>query len=108
MPNVPDQYMNCFIRGFFDGDGWIMLDKNNTIKELGFCTASKKFITALNNVIHKFTNIPLRNVHEKKDSTIVISYSSSNALKLCEWMYKDSTLHLDRKYNKYKTAVELL
>lgn len=106
-PKIPSKYLSHFVRGYFDGDGWICFNKNNNnIREIGICSASEKFIAELNRVICANTNVNIREHRYKKDSTFNINYYYKDALEICHWLYKDSTIHLDRKYNKYQRVLE--
>jgi intein-encoded DNA endonuclease-like protein len=97
-----------FIRGFFDGEGSIGSYTRDEVS-VSFASGSKDFLSQLSVIINKFCNVGIKNIiWGKAAGAYYLTYHTHQALKLCEWMYKDSTLHLDRKYNKYKTAAELL
>ena len=62
MPIIPPQYLPAFIRGYFDGDGCVFIEKGRTkdgrkeiIKRLRiiFTSGSKKFLEQLSNEIAK-------------------------------------------------------
>jgi hypothetical protein len=89
-----------FIRGFYDGNGNVGINKNPNIQivsTLSFCESIKKIVydilsvesyvyidKALNPVIRRFK------IRRKKDM-----------LKFLDWIYQDSTIHIQRKYEKY-------
>lgn len=81
-----------FIRGFFDGDGHIMkkLD-NHGIPECGFTTNSQDMRMG----IYKKANIR-GCVGDSR-----VKYSGRKMVAFLDYIYQDSTIHLDRKYNLY-------
>lgn len=104
-PDVPDQYLPHFVRGFFDGDGSIYFNKPNTIK-VSFI-ASKHFIETLQKKLNKFLRIKIGPLH-RNDKMWVCIYYGSDARKLCEWMYKNSKdLYLKRKKYRFERHLML-
>jgi len=104
-PDVPIEYLNHFIRGYFDGDGSICFNKPNVIKVRIF--GSKLFIEKLQAILEDLLSINFNQTH-----TIGNLYScecyGDNARKLCRWMYKDSEdLYLQRKWNRFDNHLKL-
>lgn len=108
-PILEDKYMSHFIRGYFDGDGCICESKRkrhiNTIK-CDFTCGCEKFILQLrkylftvgiNSYIIKEDNKPYR----------LVVGGLNNCNNFLNYIYKDATIYLDRKYKKkeelYKT-----
>lgn len=90
-----------FIRGYFDGDGSITYcNKDHTIPEFQLLGTSQ----FLNEVKH-YLNIPevtLNILHPEKQSiTKYIQTTGKKALYLFDLLYNNSTIYLDRKYEKY-------
>jgi len=95
---VPKKLMSHYIRGYNDGDGSIFITNNNiNISILG----TKEFLEAL--VLE--TSLPKRNLYKnRKDSKSncwFFQYSGKNALLFIDYLYKDSSVFLERKYAKY-------
>lgn len=104
-PDVPDEYLSHFVRGFFDGDGSIHFNKPNTIK-VSFI-ASKHFIETLQGKLSKFLGVKIGPLQRNFKMWICIYYSN-DARKLCEWMYKNTKdLYLKRKKDRYLNHIEL-
>jgi intein/homing endonuclease len=88
-----------FIRGYFDGDGCITYkDKEHTtvcISVLG----TSEFL----NELQKNANISykLSNNNKKSDITKKFNIVGHPALDFLDYIYKDATIYLDRKYQKY-------
>lgn len=89
-----------FIRGYFDGDGCITYHKYlKTVSIEVSIIGTKDFL----NKIIKITKIPATLYHDKRhsDETYSIEYSKDNGTKLINLLYDNSTIYLDRKYEKY-------
>ena len=107
---IPFDMLKHYIRGYFDGDGSIceaFSNKNSTTATLyaTFCSGSEEFIYDL----FEFLKIELAlggSVERFKDSVkFQIKYNTNDAKTLLTWMYKDSTVYLDRKYQLYDRIV---
>ena len=89
-----------FIRGYFDGDGCISQHVN--VKSVTPCVTILGTKDFLNKII-KYTKIPAKFRRDKRHSSEVYSlnYSKENSIKLINYLYNNSTISLERKYNKY-------
>lgn len=100
-------YMECnhFVRGFTDGDGCITYNpKKQDYGTISWSCASLPFLTGLQMFFHNQLATPINKiqVRKKKREYYVLKYRKRDAIKICEWMYKDSEgLRLERKFNKY-------
>ena len=103
---IPKNKLNHFVRGYFDGDGCIT--DINGYPSINFSSGSKLILNQLIDIFKNDLNISLQTEGKQpKIHGIQVHYSCSNAMKILEWMYKDSTYltRLDRKYNKYLSYV---
>jgi len=115
-PTVPQEYLPDFIRGYFDGDGSVSILKDNNNLETDFTSGSKelayKLLEAIESSIkgiHGIIYIKVRKKGEKlfdytrpKDSIYYSTrFSNNNSILLRDFMYRDSSLKLLRKYNKF-------
>lgn len=109
-PNIPDKYLNHFIRGFFDGDGSIYLKKyrsrhGNPVINLNssFASSVESWLTLnkLSEILHNKIDTNIRNISTFIDEDDAggskLSYGQYDTMLLCEWMYKDSTIFMERK-----------
>lgn len=97
---MPDHLQKHFIRGYYDGDGGIHFNERNNaqIKII----SSLDFITSLKNITTKKLNIHwLLRKHEESDVYTIYFSGNRQARKFLDWLYKDSNIYLDRKYNLY-------
>lgn len=109
--HMPKLMYKHFIRGYFDGDGSIcetFSNVNSITKSLyaTFCSGSPDFITYLYDYLGKEVLLDghLQDFRPKSEKH-QIKYNTNDAKKLLSWMYKDSIIYLDRKYNLYNTIV---
>lgn len=99
-----------FIRGYFDGDGsWTIRNPNEINKQskinIGFdIIGTEHFITNVQRILHANIILPPNKI-EKKKNIYRLRYSSNRLSSLIgDWMYRDATIYLDRKYERYKLA----
>lgn len=103
-PNVPDEYLSDFVRGYFDGDGSIYYCKQNKSYISEFTSGSNDFMKGLYCVLRK--NIPnlgggLYTMSPKEYS---LRFSKNDTIRLKKFMYKiplNGKLVLKRKYDLF-------
>ena len=97
---VPNNLLQHFIRGYFDGDGCIYISKDNIIT-CSFCS-TKDFCLDLQLFLKQININSSLNCVKNNNITKTISISGNLQNKrFLNWLYKDSTIYLDRKYQKY-------
>lgn len=105
---IPENLIRHFIRGYIDGDGCIYSSKYQSNLEL---ISTESFCKSISDIIqNKFKIIP--NISIKKDNGINQIYRLRYFKRKCiieilEWLYKDATIYLDRKYQKFQEMVIL-
>lgn len=112
---VPQHLQRHFIRGYFDGDGsiWRSLAKNANIKtySIDFC-GTDNFLSGLMNVLIQ-ENVINREYkfNKRKEEQIVSCFrfgGNSQVKRFCEYIYNDSTIYLQRKYDRYQDLLNVL
>jgi hypothetical protein len=84
-----------FIRGFFDGDGWVYLDQNKRIVA-GLCGQE----CFLNKLQEKLPSMLRKKLYQQKDSIIYdIKWIGNNSIEFLNYIYDNATIYLDRKFN---------
>ena len=99
---INNDLLQHFIRGYFDGDGYLGICKNRgafcIVSTKDFCESLKQiFLTKLNVTSH------IRTRHPERNNNIRMLDISGNRqiLTTLNWLYKNSKIHLKRKNNKY-------
>lgn len=99
---VPEEYIHHYIRGYFDGDGSVFWDKRASRIQSNFVFSSEQLAEDFKIELIKH-EIKVSNVHKKTSSNhcwyFNISYLQTN--KLREFMYRDSSIYMKRKYQKF-------
>ncbi len=104
-PEVSDEYLSHFLRGYFDGDGSIHFNKPNTIKVTFI--ASKDFVIALQEKLNRIIGLKVNKL-QKHFKIYIALYYGDDARKLCEWMYKDcGEFYLRRKRERFNNHLRL-
>lgn len=108
------EIMWTFIRGFFDGDGCIYKDKNRNFIGFNFTSGSKKFLEGLQKFLYEEKIYAYLSEENRKDNKFKHSHTTykltitgmNNAYIFGQKLYKNASIYLDRKKNKYETALE--
>lgn len=93
-----------FIRGYVDGDGCLCTysnhEKTSIRTELNI-VGTQSFLTSINNIFKNKGYIRNKNSKNYENKSFSLSFSDSISRKLSRLLYENSTIYLDRKYNKY-------
>ena len=98
---VPDDMMNHFIRGYFDGDGNITVINNQNsvrgnitiVSSIDFCLRLKEY---LENKLGISTNF------QNKETYGRVQIEKNNHIKVfLDWLYRDANCYMKRKYDDY-------
>jgi|AntAceMinimDraft_18_1070375.scaffolds.fasta_scaffold22457_2 hypothetical protein len=107
--NINEKYFKHIIRGYFDGDGCVWLT-NNTY-HLQF-TGNIDFLYGIENYLLKNLNIKKKDHYSpcnrnRKNNIRALKYGGNQIVtKIFNLLYKDSTIYLKRKYEKFLIAKE--
>lgn len=112
LPNITQDLIKHYIRGYIDGDGWLLdrVADRKTFRlnfTLGFITGNLEFLQTIQIIFNEILDIPnggtIRMYKSKAYPTYGLEYYGNNqVLLLSSWLYQDSTVYLDRKYKQYK------
>lgn len=111
-PDIPDEFIADFVRGYFDGDGSIILTKNryNTYAQVSFTSGSSDFLKALQSRLSKSgIRAHLYKDGRTNNSSFYLRVVKRSEIgKLFRFMYSDlnGVGYLRRKYEKYRTFIE--
>lgn len=117
---MDEELIRHFIRGYFDGDGTIYVDRNFIIYNI--CSINEEFLIQIQNVLSNngiYSSIN-KEVRKGKKIFVVDHYCQdcknmyrlfirrkSELIKFHEFMYDKSNIFMERKYNKYRDNIEL-
>lgn len=104
---IPKKLMSHFLRGYFDGDAYIGINRFNK-PIISVVEAAKDVMFNIKNIIKEELDIDF-NVRYNKRNLYVFSITGEKAKKILEYIYKDSNkeIRLKRKYKKYKEFCRL-
>jgi len=104
-PIIPNNLLNFFLRGYFDGDGCIYVNKNNN-KELKviFTCGSKKFLNKLSTKLQERINTSPKSISKGSDA-YRLSFRKFDSIKILNFIYGDlyKAPFLKRKFQTYRT-----
>lgn len=92
-----------FIRGYFDGDGCIYNSKDPAFSLVG----TEEFLLEVQKIMADEIGLSITKLstrHKERNHNIrTLQYHGKNTcLLIREWLYKDSCIHMNRKYDKFK------
>lgn len=103
LPNLPSKMFHHFVRGFFDGDGSIYwrssksrhgkITKALQTSFTGGCLTNH--IEELRDYLHKNVGLGNKKISGKQRKKLI--YNQYDSMLLCEWMYKNATVFMQRK-----------
>lgn len=96
---VPEHLIHHFMRGYFDGDGCITYNKKQQYIEI---VGSHNFLNDYESIILKILDREHPNKRGRTGNAEIIRYGGNNQVKkIYNFLYKDATIYLERKFNKF-------
>lgn len=111
---LPKKLYRHFIRGYMDGDGGISywVDNNNTGHkkfQINFC-GTTDIIKSISEILEiKFKCCPAISDRypDRDNNNLQMSICGNQVVKhILDWLYKDASIYMNRKYNKYLELLE--
>ena len=112
---VPEHLLKHFIRGYFDGDGYICIStaqkkyiaySSGCLSTTDFCNDLKLLLIGIGIKSGIYTRSQSKNGNGITAALTV--GGRRNCKTFLDWIYTDSTVHLDRKYKKYLDVCDLV
>lgn len=108
---VPEQLIRHFIRGYFDGDGICGIYRHSERKYIKYPRAkitcgSHDFVNQLKEYLNNI-NIRCGIVTSKEGNYDIFFSGKDNVVNFLKYMYNESNIYLDRKYEIYKQCLDL-
>ena len=101
---LPEPLMHHFIRGVFDGDGWIyQREYSLTFGLCGTMTAMRQIA----NYLEKELELPKVQVKQYEEKVPFFTHSSKvSNVKLYDYLYRDATIYLKRKFEIFSQVCQ--
>lgn len=97
-PDIPEEYLSDFLRGYFDGDGCVMKLKNNRLNS-AFTCGNKKFLQKILNILKEKAGVQGGSFD---DSCYSLKFGKKDTIRLGNYIYKNNPeLFLLRKKQKF-------
>lgn len=109
-PNIPDNLVNHFIRGYFDGDGSVCERKHKkgpSDLACSFTCGSVKFLEELRSILFQ-NGIKSYLVPSGENKCYLSLAGLQNPDVFLKYIYNNATIYLDRKYAKKESLYEYL
>ena len=84
-----------------DGDGCISIKENTTICKFNLC-GTEDMVQKIGDIIKNQCNLPRINLREGKNLFLLDWGGIHQLRKIRDYLYKDATIYLERKYNKFQ------
>lgn len=113
-PPISPGLYGHFVRGYFDGDGSLTFSKRTgtTKKDTNFSIVStKEMLQFIQNLFSKLdvnSYINKRHKNRKNNNFTLRVFGNRQIKKVCDWLYIDANVYLQRKYNHYINLVNLM
>lgn len=107
-PNyIPEKYLRDYIRRIFDGDGSVSVTYIGKARGMTDIAGHPAFLKELKGIIEQA--LPVNIVYyQNKENCAHLKINRQEDIKIfLDWMYKDSALYLERKYQKYQEFLSI-
>lgn len=115
LPLIPSQYFADFVRGYFDGDGCVHIERTagkvqsviiNRLSVIFTC-GSKKFLEQMNEKLTADFGLSNRTIHACRNA-FQLRYSTTDSVKIFILLYKNTppSIYSVRKFNTFKEYFE--
>ena len=97
------ELMRHFIRGYVDGDGCLSLYKsyNGSIRTELSLVGTKEFLEYINKLFKNRGYIRNKSCKNWENKAYSLQFSNVPSRKIARFLYENSNIYLERKYNKY-------
>lgn len=109
IPNISNEFMPAFIRGYVDGDGSIPNKLCNNLTIYGYKKNMCKLLNYLEsiNILGNFTED--KRVYGGEDTFGSLSITNSlQVYCMCKMLYDNNEIHLNRKYERAKNIIDFV
>lgn len=115
LPKIPDKYFQHFLRGYFDGDGFVHFGRHKrtdrkslkTVLLVGFSSGSKDILESIAKSLKKLVKLK-GGTYYRASNSHWLTYSIKDSLKLYYFMYDNirNNCYLKRKLKIFQRAIK--
>lgn len=111
-PLIPKENLRHFIRGYFDGDCSIVIDKQKRKgakykPQLGlFILGHPNLLNSIRNIICDELNVSIPKISQRIGVSCIKWSGNIQCKKIFDWLYIDANRYLERKKTKYDNFVK--
>ena len=109
-PNIPDEFVRHFIRGCWDGDGSVYIEKKSKKICANFVSGSRDFLEAIVGNLVK-GGLPDRTIHRHNHTktSCYFRFTGFQVPMLYHYLYDNvpEKEYLERKYNLFRLSLEM-
>jgi len=104
-PEIPNEFIRHYIRGLFDGDGSIFLDRGKYVRVV-LLSGSKEFMVSMNDKLFE-AGFPLRKIYGgyqyQKHAFYIRYISKKDVVAFYDFLYKDVSMvqYYSKKHQKF-------
>jgi len=103
---ITDEYFCHFLRGFIDGDGCLCITQNRLMVQI--TCANNSMLEDINKRLHKLCGVDGGSITKCSNANAYnLVYGHNDGIKICDYIYKNNTICMNRKYEKYVKASKL-
>jgi hypothetical protein len=103
--HIPDNLLNHFIRGYFDGDGCVYATVKKINNYISF-VGQRKFLNKTQSIIVNYTGASASK-NQIGNGCETLKWGGVEQIKsILEWLYKDATVFLERKQIKAEECIK--
>lgn len=107
-PDIPEEFYSHLIRGIFDGDGYVGIDKRSNNLRFSI-TGTLTLLEKITEILRKECNLGILKYNNQKDRNPIIKsfeYSgNNNCRKIYDYLYKDAEVFMKRKKEKFEMVL---
>lgn len=109
LPTIDRSLYRHFIRGLFDGDGslsYTMAENSSNYRRYQYSIVGNyELMEGVKSIIQQETDVDIK-LYKMKMIYRVLKKGNQSIMKILNWLYEDSNIYLERKYNKYCDMLE--
>ena len=109
-PEMPTEYVRHFIRGCWDGDGSVFIEKKINRIVAHYVSGSYKFVEGLvNSLMVAGLSGSTIHINKRETPSYYIRYTGSKVHQLFHYLYDNvpSTQYLERKFDLFKQSLDM-